>query len=162
MSSSRKVRSLFFFSSGGRGALILSFARTKKGTIDALIAAQKHDPWNPPADLRERMDRAFSEIRRVLTPTGVFISITFGQPHFRKPFMLKAKHGWECSQQSFGGFGQYFVYALRCHPGAQMEDMDFGPPSHLKVTPRQPPADGEREDSDEEEQPDYLLTIGDI
>ena len=57
----------------------------EKGTLDVLFA-EAPSLWQPPASVCERMDTACKEIRRVLSPTGLFFSITFTQPHFRGPF----------------------------------------------------------------------------
>lgn len=43
---------------------------------------------------------------------GKFISITFAQPHFRKPFFLDKSFTWSLDCQSFGETFHYFVYTL--------------------------------------------------
>lgn len=104
--------------------------------------------------------RVFSEIHRVLKPDGMFISLTFGQPHFRKPFMMRANYDWDCRHWAFGDFGQYFVYALkRGSVDAPRSDMPFGAASTLKVTPR---VKGAEDSDDGEEEKDFLLTMGDL
>eukprot|EP00884_Botryococcus_braunii_P011920 jgi/Botrbrau1/20729/Bobra.0058s0057.1 len=60
--------------------------------------------------------RGIIEFGRVLRPSGVFISITFAQPHFRRPLLL-ADPTWDWGwYHTFfgppGGF-QYSLYALR-------------------------------------------------
>ena len=57
----------------------------EKGTLDVLFT-EAPSLWQPPAAVCERMDTACNEIRRVLSPTGRLFSITFTQPHFRRPF----------------------------------------------------------------------------
>ncbi|XP_062183459.1 uncharacterized protein LOC133887497 isoform X2 [Phragmites australis] len=54
----------------------------EKGTMDVLFV-DSGDPWNPnPATVTNVM-KMLEGIHRVLKPAGVFVSITFGQPHFR-------------------------------------------------------------------------------
>ena len=50
---------------------------------------------------------------RVLRPAGVFISVTFAQPHFRKPFLLSKQFDWNMSISTFGESFHYFVYVMR-------------------------------------------------
>lgn len=37
------------------------------------------DPWNPTQELKEKVLTMLKEAHRVLTPTGIFVSIAFGQ-----------------------------------------------------------------------------------
>lgn len=63
--------------------------------------------------VRRRVARVLDEAHRVLSPTGVFISISFGQPHFRTPlFLANPAHTWTCDVQHFGESFDYFVYVL--------------------------------------------------
>ncbi|KAG8974922.1 hypothetical protein FRC05_006599 [Tulasnella sp. 425] len=60
-----------------------------KGTMDAMMAV-KGDVWNPPPQVVDDCTKEIDEAIRVLRPGGVFIYLTFGQPHFRKyasPFL---------------------------------------------------------------------------
>ena len=53
--------------------------------------------------------------RRVLTPTGVLLSVSFAQPHFRRPLLLAPEFSWGLAQSQFrvdGGLHHSF-YALR-------------------------------------------------
>ena len=51
---------------------------------------------------------------RVLTPSGRLVSITFAQPHFRKPFLTAAKYDWHLDLTSVeeGRSFPFFIYAL--------------------------------------------------
>lgn len=54
--------------------------------------------------------------RRVLKPSGVFVSVTFAQPHFRRPLLLgDPAYDWGWYQAVFGPPGgfQYWLYALQ-------------------------------------------------
>jgi len=39
---------------------------------------------------------------RVLKPNGLYIQITFGQPHFRKPVLHKPEYGWSLEVRTLG------------------------------------------------------------
>ena len=54
------------------------------------------------------------QAHRVLASSGVLISVSFGQPHFRVPLLLACGgHSWDCRVERFGGSFDYFVYVLR-------------------------------------------------
>jgi ubiquinone/menaquinone biosynthesis C-methylase UbiE len=72
-----------------------------KGTMDAIMC-EKGDVWNVSEELAAKVDNMLSEVARVLKPGGKYIYITFGQPHFRKPLMLKDKYGWTFAQETIG------------------------------------------------------------
>lgn len=58
--------------------------------------------------------KALGEAHRVLSLGGVFISISFGQPHFRTPlFLADPAHTWACDVTRFGEAFDYYVYVLR-------------------------------------------------
>lgn len=75
-----------------------------KGTMDAIMC-EKGDVWDPSEDLVLKIDTMLSEVVRVLKPGGKYIYVTFGQPHFRKPFLLKEKYGWTLQQETIGTCG---------------------------------------------------------
>ncbi|KAL2912960.1 hypothetical protein HK105_207526 [Polyrhizophydium stewartii] len=81
-----------------------------KGTLDALLT-RKHDPWNPPADLCAEIERYMAQVARCLRRGGVFLHITFAQPHFRRRFVETA--GLQIETRVLtgkdGGF-EYFAY----------------------------------------------------
>ena len=72
-----------------------------KGTMDAIMC-EKGDVWNISDELAVKLDKMLSEVSRVLKPGGKYIYITFGQPHFRKPHMLKDKYNWTFQQETIG------------------------------------------------------------
>jgi hypothetical protein len=49
----------------------------------------------------------------VLARDGVFISVTFVQPHFRRPFLQALQYDWGMDVATFGEGFHYFVYAMR-------------------------------------------------
>jgi len=98
-------------------ALCMDFANQsfdvviEKGTIDALLCAQS-SAWTVPDDIAKDVHRMCSEISRVLKPNGVFISITFAQPHFRKLLIDNDEFNWDLQVLTIGDFFHYFVYVM--------------------------------------------------
>jgi SAM-dependent methyltransferase len=58
-----------------------------KAAMDAVLA-DGGDTWSPPEELLEKTDRIMSEAARVLKPGGLYMQLSFGQPHFRKKYLL--------------------------------------------------------------------------
>ncbi len=54
----------------------------------------------------------FVKISEILKLNGVFISITFAQPHFRKPIYALDKYNWSIEQFTVGETFHYFVYVM--------------------------------------------------
>jgi len=52
-------------------------------------------------------------VGRVLARDGVFLSVTFAQPHFRRPFLQAPQYDWGMHVATFGEGFHYFVYAMR-------------------------------------------------
>lgn len=80
-----------------------------KGTLDALLTI-KHDPWNPPDTLVSQMQNYMHQVASVLVPGGIFIHITFAQPHFRKRFL--ERDDWKVEVHVLGGDSDAFEYFL--------------------------------------------------
>lgn len=59
---------------------------------------------------------------KILKDGGRFISVTFSQPHFRKPFLAKLQYNWSISQQTFGESFHFFLYVME--KGRPMSDED--------------------------------------
>ncbi len=55
----------------------------------------------------------FFQVSRILKPDGIFISITFCQPHFRKPLYAKDTYGWSIECQTIGETFHFFFYVMR-------------------------------------------------
>ncbi|KAL0953390.1 hypothetical protein HGRIS_004629 [Hohenbuehelia grisea] len=82
-----------------------------KGTMDAMMT-QKGDIWNPPDDVVENCKREVDEVLRVLRrDTGVFLYLTFGQPHFRKRHLTRP--GTELQVKELGESFHYYLYTVR-------------------------------------------------
>ncbi|KAF2294433.1 hypothetical protein GH714_011334 [Hevea brasiliensis] len=71
------------------------------------------DPWNPrPANVTQ-VKAMLDGVHRVLKPDGIFISISFGQPHFRRPLFDAQEYTWSIEWNTFGDGFHYFFYILR-------------------------------------------------
>ncbi len=57
------------------------------------------------------MTAVLTAVHRVLRPTGLFLSISFAQPHFRVPLLL-TQH-WSVQIESVGDGLSYFCYMMR-------------------------------------------------
>ncbi|KIM63345.1 hypothetical protein SCLCIDRAFT_117553 [Scleroderma citrinum Foug A] len=100
------VRSLTFLDSSFDIAI-------DKGTMDAMMTSS-NDVWNPPEQVIKDCEAEISEVLRVLRPEGKFIYITFGQPHFRKRFLM-GEHtpNTRLEVKTLGETFHYFMYILR-------------------------------------------------
>lgn len=73
---------------------------------------------------------------RVLKSDGIFISVTFAQPHFRKPFLLSKQFSWNISISTFGEGFHYFVYTMnKSLRTAEDQPVPFGWPSRESAVP---------------------------
>lgn len=93
-----------------------------KGTLDAMIWGS---PWDPPDEVKENTARYMKEVRiqnrafvssanraqtsRVLKDSGVFIYITYRQPHFVKPLLNQDKL-WDLEMEVLQGSDNSFEY----------------------------------------------------
>ncbi|KAH9479539.1 EEF1A lysine methyltransferase 4 [Psilocybe cubensis] len=81
-----------------------------KGTMDAMMTA-KGDVWDPPQQVIEDCNKEVDETLRVLNNSGVFIYLTFGQPHFRRRYLQR--EGTYLSIKELGEAFHYYLYILR-------------------------------------------------
>ncbi|EFW99512.1 hypothetical protein CMQ_7880 [Grosmannia clavigera kw1407] len=77
-----------------------------KGTFDAMIHGS---PWSPPAEVKSNTSRYLREVHRVLADNGVFLYVTFRQPHFIKP-LLNPDGLWDLELHVLSGKGGSFDY----------------------------------------------------
>lgn len=83
-----------------------------KGTLDAMIFGS---PWNPPDVVKENTSRYISEVARVLKDDGVFLYVTYRQPHFVRP-LLNWNEQWDIQMETLSdgeGSFDYFGFILR-------------------------------------------------
>jgi len=82
-----------------------------KGTMDAMMTA-KGDVWDPPPQVVDDCSREVTEALRVLRkPDGIFLYLTFGQPHFRRRYLTQPNTKLEIRQ--IGEAFHYYFYIIR-------------------------------------------------
>ncbi|WCJ33842.1 EEF1A lysine methyltransferase 4 [Euphorbia peplus] len=84
----------------------------EKGTMDVLFV-NSGDPWNPKPATVTQVNAMLTNVHRVLKPDGIFISISFGQPHFRRPLFDAPELTWSVEWSTFGDGFHYFFYILK-------------------------------------------------
>ncbi|KAI1373170.1 S-adenosyl-L-methionine-dependent methyltransferase [Hypoxylon crocopeplum] len=78
-----------------------------KGTLDAMIHGS---PWNPLDDVKNNTSRYIREVNRVLKDDGVFLYVTFRQPHFLQPLLTCDGTDWEIEMDVLGDNASSFAY----------------------------------------------------
>ncbi|KAM5536605.1 hypothetical protein V8D89_009700 [Ganoderma adspersum] len=81
-----------------------------KGTMDAMMTA-KADVWDPPEEVVQNCNREVDEVLRVLRKGGIFIYLTFGQPHFRRRYLDRP--GTTLEIRKLGEAFHYYLYIVR-------------------------------------------------
>ncbi|PPQ72317.1 hypothetical protein CVT26_007274 [Gymnopilus dilepis] len=81
-----------------------------KGTMDAMMTA-KGDVWDPPQQVVDDCNKEVEETLRVLKDKGLFIYLTFGQPHFRRRYLQR--EGTTLEIKALGEAFHYYLYILR-------------------------------------------------
>ncbi|KHJ98556.1 methyltransferase domain protein [Oesophagostomum dentatum] len=94
----------------------------EKATLEALLVTEK-SPWSPSDFALQTLDSIFRSIARVLTNDGVYISISFTQPHFRVPALLR-QPGWSVTVNEFGEYFHYFVFIMQLGKETSKEVID--------------------------------------
>lgn len=85
-----------------------------KGTLDTFVHGSL---WDPPDDVRTNVGKYVDEVARMLRPGGLWLYITYRQPHFMKPLLTREKQ-WGLSVEILedpdgaGGF-DYFGFVMR-------------------------------------------------
>ncbi|KAI9805197.1 MAG: hypothetical protein M1825_001033 [Sarcosagium campestre] len=85
-----------------------------KGTLDAFLHGSL---WTPPSDVVENVAAYVDEVARVLKPNGKWLYVSYRQPHFMTP-MLVREGVWSLEVQTLaersGGAGllEYFAYVI--------------------------------------------------
>ncbi|KEH30388.1 putative endothelin-converting enzyme 1 [Medicago truncatula] len=102
----------------------------EKGTMDVLFV-DSGDPWNPKPETMSKVMSTLKGVHRVLKPDGIFISITFGQPHFRRPIFNAPDFSWSVEWTTFGETFHYFVYVLK--KGQRSSHEDIPPVKRIEV-----------------------------
>ncbi|KAF7308262.1 Methyltransf-25 domain-containing protein [Mycena chlorophos] len=82
-----------------------------KGTMDAMMTA-KGDVWDPPQQVIDDCSAEVAETIRVLKKSsGIFIYLTFGQPHFRRRYLQPPNTRLEIKE--LGEAFHYYLYVVR-------------------------------------------------
>lgn len=85
-----------------------------KGTLDAMIHGS---PWSPPEDTVRNTGAYLREVARVLKPDGVFLYVTYRQPHFIRPLLECEGTNWDVEMENLGASGGSFGYCgVVCRP----------------------------------------------
>lgn len=81
--------------------------------MDALLCSSG-SVWSPSEEIIESCRQEVDEVLRVLKPGGLFIYISFGQPHFRLPYLNRNEWvgGVKVTTLGDGGLLQYFFYKM--------------------------------------------------
>jgi len=79
-----------------------------KGTIDSFLTTQT-SVWEVPEEAQISIDQMLAECDRVKNTKGLYVYVSFGQPHFRKPLLSR----WDISVDTIGTMFHYFVYVCR-------------------------------------------------
>ena len=90
----------------------------EKATLDALLVDSK-SPWDLTSNGSKQVLEALHSVKSVLQPGGVFMSITFSQPHFRVPLLAQPGLDWAIQVDKFtttGGVLDY--YTFKCSDGS--------------------------------------------
>jgi EEF1A lysine methyltransferase 4 len=81
--------------------------------MDALLCSSG-SVWSPSAEIVKSCNEEVDEVLRVLKSGGRFLYISFGQPHFRLPYLNREawKGGVKVETLGEGGLLQYFLYQM--------------------------------------------------
>lgn len=88
-----------------------------KATLDAMLYGSL---WDPEDEVKQNVGAYVDEVARILKPGGMWLYITWRQPHFIKP--LLAREGtWTVEAETLaeqpggGGMLEYFGFVMRKH-----------------------------------------------
>ncbi|CAL8281663.1 unnamed protein product [Lota lota] len=94
----------------------------EKATLDALMVEEK-DPWKVSPQTACLIHQVLTEVSRVLRPRGGrFLSLTFAQPHFRKPRYARREYRWSVAHHTYGDGFHYFLYVMTTGEELSPED----------------------------------------
>ncbi|XP_061696175.1 EEF1A lysine methyltransferase 4 [Syngnathoides biaculeatus] len=93
----------------------------EKATLDALMVEEK-TPWEVSPQTASFIHEVLTEVSRCLKPGGLFVSVTFAQPFFRKRLYARSEYNWSIKQYSYGDGFEYFVYVMAKGNALSAED----------------------------------------
>eukprot|EP00064_Thunnus_orientalis_P014871 superscaffoldBa00002657_g14918 len=126
----------------------------EKATLDAIMVEEK-TPWEVSPETAGFIHKALTEISRCLKPGGLFVSVTFAQPFFRKRLYARTEYNWSIKQYSYGEGFEYFVYVLT--KGEELSPEDAALEKKLLEDSRSPPPRITTTQKDDKE--DFLSNI---
>lgn len=80
--------------------------------------------WDPPDEVQDNVKQYVTEVSRVLKPRGKWLYITYRQPHFVKPQLLR-EGVWEMTVKRLEdgpGTFEYFAYIMTKHGRLHEDD----------------------------------------
>ena len=89
-----------------------------KATLDAMLYGS---PWDPPDEVKANVKAYVDGVARVLKPAGAWLYITWRQPHFIRPLLLRDAV-WTVEVETLqeeGGMFEYFAFVMRKHSGIE-------------------------------------------
>lgn len=89
----------------------------EKASLDSLLVDCK-SPWDYSGPGYLSVIQSLLEVKKVLKADGVFVSITFSQPHFRLPLLARPELGWAIEvEKCGGGAGLLDYFLIVCRAG---------------------------------------------
>ena len=80
-----------------------------KAAMDALLV-DEGSVWDPKEECKKDVHRYCLCVSKCLKPKGLFLQITFAQPHFRRKYLENSDYGWTFEYRVFGtGLGYFFL-----------------------------------------------------
>ena len=124
----------------------------EKASLDSLLVDCK-SPWDSSGPGYQSVIESLLEVKKVLKPDGLFVSITFSQPHFRVPLLARPELGWSIEVEKFSGrTGLLDYFLIVCRAG------DPGPAvRRWAVSVSLPDPDGSRGENNNDEESDLFL-----
>ncbi|KIW01581.1 hypothetical protein, variant [Verruconis gallopava] len=83
-----------------------------KATLDAMLYGSL---WDPDDEVKNNVSAYVDEVARVLKPGGVWLYVTWRQPHFIKP-LLSRPDTWSLDSYTLaegGGMFEYYGYVMK-------------------------------------------------
>jgi SAM-dependent methyltransferase len=87
-----------------------------KASLDAIIL-DGADHWEIEEDVYQTAATYFREVSRVLTPGGVFLQISFGQPHFRRRLFEREEFHWTVNVHTLQPTHSFHFFVYECRKG---------------------------------------------
>ena len=127
----------------------------EKASLDSLLVDSK-SPWDCTSPGCLAVSKSLLEVKRVLKPHGVFVSITFSQPHFRVPLLAHKELGWSIEVEKFStseGLLDYFLVV--CQSG----DPEMAVRKWCVPLPQDSPSQESPSNSSEADNEEFLLRV---